>query len=352
MNQVNDKNHSLHENDEIDLRDLFRSFWQYRIWAIGTAALCLLVAVAYVLLTSPVYRADAMLRVEQENSPFKLLENMPLPAEFMSSPSSEKEIILSRRVIGSVVDELNLTRKIEPRYPPFIHNLVKNNQLPTAWLPEKYARNDENIAVSVFVIPEQVLRTAFIIKVVENNEYELLTEANDLILTGSVGQQVNQDGYSLSVDRMDAHLGAEFVLRMQSRQQAINSLHGNIGLNEGVKQSKDIMQISFESHDPEMSAQVVNSVVNHYVKYNIESNIAVKEKTLEFVESQLSKFSSDMAFSNELYLMLLTKAHQLEVITAGEMGNVRIVDAAVLPEAPVKPRKNFILTLGLMLGCV
>ena len=352
MNQVNEKNHFPHEKDEIDLRDLFRSFWQYRIWAIGVVIVCLLVTGSYALLTSPVYRSDAMLRVEQESSPFKLLENMPLPAEFMSSSSSEKEIIMSRRVIGSVVDELNITRKIQPRYPPFIKNLVKNNQFGTDWLPDKYARNGESIVVSNFEVPDTELTTSFIIKSIDKNKYKLLTGEGSFILTGSVGQQVDQNGYSLHIDRMAAHSGAEFILSKQSRQQAINGLRANISINEGVKQSKDIMQISYESNDPEMSARVVNSVIKHYVKYNIESNVAVKEKTLEFIEGQLSKFSGDMAFSNELYLMLLTKAHQLKVMTAGEMGNVRIVDQAIVPEAPIKPRKSFILTLGLILGCV
>ncbi|MES2089257.1 MAG: polysaccharide biosynthesis tyrosine autokinase, partial [Pseudomonadota bacterium] len=56
----------------------------------------------------------------------------------------------------------------------------------------------------------------------------------------------------------------------------------------------------------------------------------------------------------ELYTSLLNSAQQLRLVKEGKVGNVRVVDPAVTPEDPVRPRKPVVLAvaglLGLMLG--
>ena len=58
----------------------------------------------------------------------------------------------------------------------------------------------------------------------------------------------------------------------------------------------------------------------------------------------------DVKVANELYLMLLNKAQELKVVKEGTIGNVRILDAAILPVEPVAPRRARVLALALFLG--
>lgn len=53
----------------------------------------------------------------------------------------------------------------------------------------------------------------------------------------------------------------------------------------------------------------------------------------------------------QLYTALLNSYQQLRIAKAGEIGNVRIVDTAVLPITPIAPKKLQILILALFFGC-
>ncbi|AWH51204.1 tyrosine-protein kinase [Stenotrophomonas sp. SAU14A_NAIMI4_5] len=68
-------------------------------------------------------------------------------------------------------------------------------------------------------------------------------------------------------------------------------------------------------------------------------------------QQELLRLTRDLQVSNELYTALLNQAQQLDVARAGAVGNVRIVDQAVVDIAkPVKPRKALIVGIATLLG--
>jgi len=68
-------------------------------------------------------------------------------------------------------------------------------------------------------------------------------------------------------------------------------------------------------------------------------------------QQELLRLTRDLQVSNELYTALLNQAQQLDVARAGTVGNVRIVDPAVVDTAnPVKPRKALIVAIATLLG--
>lgn len=69
-------------------------------------------------------------------------------------------------------------------------------------------------------------------------------------------------------------------------------------------------------------------------------------------QQELLRLTRDLQVSNELYTALLNQAQQLDVARAGTVGNVRIVDQAVVDTTnPVKPRKALIVAIATLLGC-
>ena len=58
----------------------------------------------------------------------------------------------------------------------------------------------------------------------------------------------------------------------------------------------------------------------------------------------------DVKVNTELYTSLLNSYQQLKIAKAGEIGNVRIIDTAVEPIKPIKPRKLIILILSIFIG--
>ena len=83
---------------------------------------------------------------------------------------------------------------------------------------------------------------------------------------------------------------------------------------------------------------------------------AINRKIEVLPETQrvIVRLSSDVQVSTELYTTMLNNAQTLRVAKSGTIGNVRIIDEAVLPMKPIKPKKTLIVMvsfiLGLMLG--
>jgi tyrosine-protein kinase Etk/Wzc len=84
------------------------------------------------------------------------------------------------------------------------------------------------------------------------------------------------------------------------------------------------------------------------------AGLATKVKTLPNTEQDLLRLTRDVKVNSELYLNLLTSSQQLRLVKEGKVGNVRLVDAPVVPERSIKPQRTQILAisgvLGLLLG--
>lgn len=75
-----------------------------------------------------------------------------------------------------------------------------------------------------------------------------------------------------------------------------------------------------------------------------------KVKTLPDTEQDLLRLTRDVKVNSELYLNLLTSSQQLRLVKEGKVGNVRVVDAPVVPESPIKPQRSQILAISALLG--
>ncbi len=73
-------------------------------------------------------------------------------------------------------------------------------------------------------------------------------------------------------------------------------------------------------------------------------------KSVPDVQRQYLQLSRDVEVNTQLYTSLLNSYQQLKVAKAGEIGTVRIIDTAVEPVAPIKPKKAIILALSLIVG--
>lgn len=84
------------------------------------------------------------------------------------------------------------------------------------------------------------------------------------------------------------------------------------------------------------------------------ASMTARVKALPNTEQDLLRLQRDVKVNSALYLNLLTSSQQLRLVKEGKVGNVRMVDAPVVPERPVKPERARVLALsgalGLLLG--
>jgi len=78
-----------------------------------------------------------------------------------------------------------------------------------------------------------------------------------------------------------------------------------------------------------------------------------KIKNLPETQQELLRLARDMQVTTEIYTQLLNKTQELDIVRAGTVGNVRIIDSADANiDKPVKPKKPMIVLIATLLGAL
>ncbi|MDB5932697.1 MAG: Tyrosine protein kinase [Massilia sp.] len=80
------------------------------------------------------------------------------------------------------------------------------------------------------------------------------------------------------------------------------------------------------------------------------ADIARHIKTLPLLEQDAVRLSREVKVNTDLYTALANTAQQLRTVSAGKAGNVRLVDAPVVVDEPVRPHRGSIVGAGLAGG--
>lgn len=100
---------------------------------------------------------------------------------------------------------------------------------------------------------------------------------------------------------------------------------------------------------------------NHPSVVALDRQIAEIQKSKDALNQQMKKLPDtelksvqlmrDVQVANDMYVLLLNKSQELKIVKSGTVGNVRIVDSAVVDATkPVWPKKGLILLGGLFAG--
>ncbi|MFW0755457.1 polysaccharide biosynthesis tyrosine autokinase [Pseudomonas sp. H11T01] len=82
-----------------------------------------------------------------------------------------------------------------------------------------------------------------------------------------------------------------------------------------------------------------------------QNGLAKKVEGLPSTQQELLSLTRDVKVSTEIYTQLLNKSQELDVMRAGTVGNVRLIDTADVDlRKPVKPKKALIVLIATLLG--
>lgn len=424
-------------DDEIDLGKLFGILIDAKWFIIGITLLFATIGIAVALLSTPVYKADALIQIEQKSSGgiSAMVGDMGDLFAAESSATTEIEIIKSRMILGDTVVKFNLTTIATPEYLPFVgKGLARING------------TQNYISVSSFVIPRtaQGFKHHLVVTDAKKGTFDLMIE-DQVVLSGVVGQTIEMNGYHIRVSELVAQNEDTFSINKISKLDAINRLASQLSISErGAKTG--IVSLSIEGEYPERNQQILNDVVQNYFLQNVRRNSAEAEQSLNFLkdhlpeikdklngsedvlnrfrqenesidlnleaqstlkvmvaleaqlneltfkESEISqkftqdhpaykslldkrqtllqekarlnrqvqklpktqrevlRMTRDVEVNQQIYIQLLNKVQELNIIKAGTVGNVRIIDSAQSYAIPVKPKKPLIVVLATLLG--
>ncbi|APX08028.1 polysaccharide biosynthesis tyrosine autokinase [Vibrio campbellii] len=425
-------------DDEIDLGKLFGIILDAKWLILCTVFLFSVIGIAVAILSTPIYKADALIQIEKKSSGgiSAMVGDMGELFSAESSATTEIEIIKSRMILGDTVDKFNLTTVVTPNYMPLIGKGLARLQ-----------GEQNSLSVSRFNIPSYALGIPHTLEVIDSEQktFKLLQDDGRVVLEGKVGELIDKDGYQFMANEMFAQDGATFTVSKISKLDAINQLQQNLSISERGKQT-GIISLSFSGEDRARIQAILNDISQNYFLQNVQRNSAEAEQSLEFLkghlpdikvkltasedilnrfrqenesidlgleaqstlkvmveleaqlneltfkESEISqrftqdhpaykslldkrqtllkekerlnkqvqklpktqrevlRMTRDVEVNQQIYIQLLNKVQELNIIKAGTVGNVRILDSAQSFSKPIKPKKALIVVLATLLG--
>jgi len=443
LNQTNKSQQSQQvikssDANEIDLGKLFGILHDARWSIIAVTFIFALFGVGYALLATPIYKADALIQVEQKSGGMSaLVGDMGDMFSSESSATTEVEIIKSRMVLSQTVDKLNLTVLSAPKYLPYVGKGLA-----------RMSKQQNNITISRFEIPSYAYAAPLFSLTIDDaskGAYSLYHGDGRKVLSGVVGELAQNNDYRLFVQALVGKNTDEFSVVKQSQLDAIQWLQQNLSVSERGKQT-GILQLTFSGEDNVLIEDILNDVSQNYFLQNVQRNSAEAEKSLAFLkghlpnikteltaaedtlnrfrqdnesidlgleaestlkvmvelESQLNELTfkeseisqrftkdhpaykslldkrkvllvkqkhlneqvqklpktqrdvlrmkRDVEVNQQIYIQLLNKVQELNILKAGTVGNVRILDTAQAYSKAVKPKKSLIVILATLLG--
>ena len=302
VNQSNTKPVNQGYNDEIDLRHLIGMLLDGRYIIAITLAVVATLALVYVLVATPIYKANGIILVEDNAPGLPGLDDMAEIFATESSSATELHVIKSRLVLGRVVDELGLTIEAAPAYVPLIGEMLARGT-PTGRLNgtpfglSGYAGGGETIKVAELVLPNYLNNQQLTLIAEGDNKYSLWFE-NTKLLEGAVGESLLTDQFDIKVTELVAHKGAEFTLSKAGRLSKILDLQRKLQVSEKGKDT-GIIEISLEGADPQRIAQIVDSVSANYYLQNVQRMAAEAENSLRFLDEQIPLIQEQLISSEE-----------------------------------------------------
>ncbi|WP_079437538.1 polysaccharide biosynthesis tyrosine autokinase [Zoogloea sp. LCSB751] len=299
------------EEDGIALGEIIGVLLEYRWIIAGVTALGLLLSAAWVFIAKPVYRADALVQVEEKgpggSSAMSALKDLGplLGIGGDTTVAAEQEILNSRLVLEKVIQKKRLNIQADPRYFPIIGQAIarryKGEGLNSPWLGlSSFAWGGEEIQVDALEVPRDWLDEKLTFVLGEGGRFELFASDDEPVLIGKVGERASSRGFSIFVPKVVARSGSRFKLVRLSPDEALDKLSKQYQIKERGKKS-GILEVSLKGEDSDRIGTVLDDILNTYVRQNVERRSAEAENTLRFLETQLPEVKRQLDAAEAAY---------------------------------------------------
>lgn len=276
------------ENDEIDLGRLLGYLIDGRWWIVTITALFMVLGVAYALLATPVFKANALLQVEKKDSGAALLGDMAdvLGGE-QPDAAAEIELLTSRMVLGRTVQELHLDTVVTPDFFPLIGRGMSR------LMGHPYPK----MAVSRFEVAPELVGVPLTLTLGEDKHFTLEVEGR--VLEGQVGKLLEQNDVTLLLSDVAAQDGQVFTLLKQPVLDVIAELKSGLQVSEKGKNT-GIISLALEGEDKGRIRAVLDNISQNYLQQNIVRKTEEAQKSLDFLQVHLPQVKDELNRSEEL----------------------------------------------------
>ncbi|MGX8940668.1 tyrosine-protein kinase Wzc [Symbiopectobacterium sp. Eva_TO] len=269
------KTSEMDRSDVIDLGRLLGTLLDNRWLIIGVTALFTIFGVAYAMLATPIYKADALIQVEQSGGDSLLKDFSSMLPDATPQSAAEVELIKSRMVMGKTISNLALDIDVHQKYFPLIEKGIA--RLMDAEVGQ--------IFVSRLDVPPSWQDEPMTLEVIDKENYTL-TAGDTVSFSGKVGQLESQSGVTILVSDIAAESGTAFCLKKLNPVTALKALLDNFVVADRGKDT-GVLGLTLEGEDPILTTKILNSIIQNYLQQNVERKSEKAGRSLEFLKEQL-----------------------------------------------------------------
>lgn len=275
------------DSDEVDLGRLIGELIDHRKLIIAITSLFTLIALAYAILSTPIYQADALIQVEQKQANALLSSLSQVLPDSQPQSAPEVALLQSRMILGKTVDDLNLQIRIKQNYLPIVGR---------GWA-RLLGESPGSLTISRLYLHSSSEESPEITVTVKNDK-EFTITGEDFTIEGHVGDLIERKNFSIKIDAIDAEPKTSFTVSYVSKLKAITDLQEVLSVAD---QGKDtgMLAISLTGADPELIVKIIDNLSANYLAQNIARQAAQDAKSLEFLNNQLPKVRSELDLAED-----------------------------------------------------
>lgn len=285
-------NQNTNTEDTIDLKELFFSLIAQ--WKL--IALCIILSIVcgllYLRVTPDTYSVDALVQVEDsKGASAALLGDLSNMIEQKSPAQAEIEILKSRLVLGSVINDLHLDLLISSTKDSFTHRLLNDTEYKTDYTKKSILFKDglKSFEIRQFEVPAYYLDKNLLLNF--DKQSVLLTDPDtDEVILNIPLNRLNQVTGPHGIWKVSVFSKDQFEVAYNIKKLSLPSAIKNISSNYSVEERgklTGILGLNYQGQDQEHITRVLNAILATYSAQNIERRTAESAQTLKFLDEQL-----------------------------------------------------------------
>lgn len=314
--------------DQISFQEILRILNRRKLTLILSICLTLMIAIIYSFLATPIYEATTTIKKEDtyDKKSTDQLRNI-IAMQTADALETEMEIIKSRKVLGKVVEALDLNFIVgEVELPD--GNSEKINRylwdyeefrLETQYRRETLPRFlDVNLGSSYGA-------NKFYMDVVAENVFKLYDSATDYLIettNSSSDAEFNFSNTHIAFRWPGARKGSRFYFEIENLDKAIQKVSENISLTRIGE--TNVFQITAASTSPKAAQLIANSIVEEFRAARLEQKRQTIRYSYDFIDEQLQNISAKLD-NAETELNKFKSQHQIMSINESSAEAIRFL---------------------------
>ncbi len=310
--------------DTIDLKELFFSLIaQWKLIAL-CVILSLVCALLYLRTTPDTYAVNALVQVEEsKGASAALLGDLSNMIDQKQPAQAEIEILKSRLVLGTVIQNLHLDLKISGTENSFTDRLFSPHEYATEYKNKSviFKDNEKSFEIRQFDIPAQY-RDKNLGLQFQDNKFSLIDlQTEQTILTAPLNQKSSlrtaEGFWEISIYSKD-QFKDDYLIQKQSLPAAVDSILANYSVAEKGKMT-GVLGLNYQGQDKEHITKVLNAILAAYSHQNIERRSAESAQTLKFLDEQLPELKQQLDVAEREFNKFRQEFNTVDVTKESEL---------------------------------